>query len=188
MAKINDNDIILLDLRLPRQDGWTTCANIRRANIMTPILLLTALDGVEDRIKGLDMGADDYLPKPFHTGELLARMRSLARRHTEERTPVIEKYGLRLNPSNRCVTREEQEIVLTAKEFSLLELFLHHADKIVTRDMISEHLWDMNFEPRSNVIESFVRLLRRKIARGCSAPLIHTVRGAGYIFSDRPPR
>jgi two-component system copper resistance phosphate regulon response regulator CusR len=188
MAKVNDNDIILLDLMLPRQDGWTTCTNIRRANIVTPILMLTALDGVDDRITGLDMGADDYLPKPFHTGELLARMRSLTRRHSAIRTAAIEKYGLRLDTSNRRVTREGKEIFLTAREFSLLELFMSHADKILTREMILEHLWDMNFEPRSNVIESFVKFLRQKIDRGFPLPLIHSVRGAGYFFSDRNPR
>jgi two-component system copper resistance phosphate regulon response regulator CusR len=185
MAKVNENDIILLDLMLPRQDGWTTCSNIRRANILTPILMLTALDGVEDRITGLDRGADDYLPKPFHTGELLARMRSLTRRRTTVRTAVIEKFGLSLDTSIRRATREGKDIILTAKEFSLLELLMNLADRIVTREMISEHLWDMNFEPRSNVIESLVKFLRQKIDRGFRTPLIHTVRGAGYIFSDR---
>ena len=188
MAKVNDNDIILLDLMLPQQNGWTTCANIRRANILTPILMLTALDGVQERITGLDMGADDYLPKPFHTGELLARMRSLTRRQTTVRTALIEKYGLLLDTSKRSLTRDGKEIILTSKEFSLLELLMNHADKIVTREMISEHLWDMNFEPRSNVIESFVKLLRQKIGHGFRKPLIHTVHGAGYILSDRHPR
>ncbi len=188
MAMVNDNDIILLDLMLPKQDGWTTCANIRRANILTPILMLTALDEVENRIAGLDCGADDYLPKPFHTGELLARMRSLTRRHSTVRTALIEKCGVSLDTSVRRATREGKDIPLTAKEFSLLELLMQHAGKIVTREMISEHLWDMNFEPHSNVIESLMKFLRQKVDRGFPVPLIRTVRGAGYIFSDSDSR
>jgi DNA-binding response OmpR family regulator len=188
LARINDNDIILLDLMLPRQDGWTTCANIRRADIATPILMLTALDGVEEKITGLDMGADDYLPKPFHTGELLARMRSLMRRQATVRATVVEKYGLRLDTATRHASRDGKETSLTAKEFALLELLVSHADMIVSREMIWEHLWDMNFEPRSNVIESLVKLLRHKIEFGFAPPLIHTVRGAGYMFSGRAPR
>lgn len=184
LAKVNDNDVIILDLMLPRQDGWKTCFQIRRAGVLTPILMLTALDSIDDRIAGLDLGADDYLPKPFHYGELLARIRSLARRRTEVRSAVIERFGLRLDTSNRRAWREGNEIPLTAKEFSLLELFMMNPDKVLTRETISEHLWDMNFEPRSNVIESFVRFLRQKIDRGYDAPLIHTVRGAGYRLSD----
>jgi two-component system copper resistance phosphate regulon response regulator CusR len=188
LAKVNDNDIILLDLMLPRQDGWTTCANLRKANIKTPILMLTALDDVDDKIAGLDVGADDYLAKPFHTGELLARMRSLTRRPTSERSAVVERYGVILDSSTRRTLRDGKEINLTAREFALLELLLIHAEMIVTRTMIIEHLWDMNFEPRSNVIEAFVKFLRQKIDQGFEPPLIHTVRGSGYIFSDRPPR
>jgi two-component system copper resistance phosphate regulon response regulator CusR len=184
-AKVNDNDIILLDLMLPVQDGWTTCAKIRRAGILTPILMLTALDGVDDKIAGLDLGADDYLVKPFHTGELLARMRSLTRRQTTERTAVIERFRVTLDTATRCVTREGKPVTLTAREFALLELFMRNAEKVVTREMIMEHLWDMNFQPRSNVIESFVKFLRRKIDHGFGKPLVHTVRGAGYMFTDR---
>ena len=188
LAKVNDNDIILLDLMLPRQDGWTTCANLRRANVKTPILMVTALDDVDDKIAGLDMGADDYLVKPFHTGELLARMRSLTRRPTSARTAIIEQHGVTIDTSTRRASRNGKEISLTAREFSLLELFLLHADTVVTRAMITEHLWDMNFEPRSNVIEAFVKFLRQKIDQDFETPLIHTVRGSGYIFSDRAPR
>ncbi|MBI3872632.1 MAG: response regulator transcription factor [candidate division Zixibacteria bacterium] len=187
LAKINDNDIIILDLMLPEQDGWTTCANLRRDHVLTPILMLTALDDVADRIKGLDSGADDYLPKPFHIGELLARIRSLTRRRTEVRTAVVEKYGLRLDLGTHRAYRDGTEITLTSKEFSLLELFMMNAEKILSRETISEHLWDMNFEPRSNVIEAFVKYLRQKIDRGFGQPLIHTVRGSGYIFSEREP-
>jgi len=169
---------------LPRQDGWKTCAHIRRAGILTPILMLTALDSIDNRIAGLDLGADDYLPKPFHIRELLARIRSLARRRSEVRSAVIERFGIRLDLSARRAWRDGNEIPLTAKEFALLELLMMNPDKVLTRETISEHLWDMNFEPKSNVIESFVKFLRQKIDRGYNARLIHTVRGAGYRFSD----
>jgi len=184
LAQINDYDAILLDLLLPRQDGWATCRNLRKANVLTPILMLTALDDVDDKIRGLDSGADDYLAKPFHVGELLARIRSLVRRRSEIRTTVIEQFGLRLDVAVHKAWREGREINLTAKEFALLELFMMNPGIIISREKISEHLWDMNFEPRSNVIESFIRFLRQKIDRGFKETLIHTIRGSGYIFSQ----
>jgi DNA-binding response OmpR family regulator len=187
LAKINDYDLIILDIILPKQNGWDTCAHLRRDNIQTPILMLTAINDIEDRIKGLNQGADDYLAKPFHIGELLARMHSLLRRRTEVRTTVLEKFGLRLDLNTHKASREGKEIFLTAKEFALLELFMMNSGKVLSRDLISEHLWDMNFDPRSNVIESFVKFLRQKIDRGFDSPLIYTVRGAGYIFSDVEP-
>jgi two-component system, OmpR family, copper resistance phosphate regulon response regulator CusR len=187
LAKINDYDLIILDIILPKQNGWDTCAHLRRDNIQTPILMLTAINDIEDRINGLNQGADDYLAKPFHIGELLARMHSLLRRRTEVRTTVVEKFGLRLDLNTHRATREGKEISLTAKEFALLELFMMNSGKVLSRDLISEHLWDMNFDPRSNVIESFVKFLRQKIDRGFDSPLIYTVRGAGYIFSDVEP-
>ncbi len=187
MAKVNEYDVILLDVLLPRQDGWVTCQHIRQAKVLTPILMLTALDDVEDKIRGLDSGADDYLVKPFHLGELLARIRSLVRRRTEVRTTIIEQFGLKLDVTVHKAWREGKEISLTAKEFALLELFMMNSGKIISRETISEHLWDMNFEPRSNVIESFVRFLRQKVDKGFKTSLIHTMRGAGYIFSDEKP-
>ena len=186
-AKTNEYDVIILDLMLPDQDGWTTCANLRRDEIRTPILMLTALDDVDDKIRGLDCGADDYLTKPFHTGELIARLRTLIRRQTDVRSVAIERFGLALNLNTHRASRGGREIRLTSKEFSLLELFMHNPERIITREEISEHLWDMNFDPRSNVIESFVRYLRQKIDRGFSSRLIHTVRGSGYYFSDQAP-
>ena len=187
LARVSDYDVILLDVLLPKQDGWATCSRLRQAGILTPILMLTALGEVEDRIRGLDQGADDYLTKPFHIGELLARIRSLARRRSDVKTTTFEKYGVRLDTALHKAYREGKEVSLTAKEFALLELFMMHPDKIISRETISEHLWDMNFEPRSNVIESFVRFLRQKIDRGFGSSLIHTVRGAGYLFSDKEP-
>lgn len=185
LAKINENDVIILDLMLPGQDGWTICGNLRKQGNLTPIIMLTALSDVENKIKGLNAGADDYLPKPFHFGELLARIRSLARRKTEIRTNTIEKFGLRLDLGTHKVSREGKEITLTSKEFSLLELFMMNAGRIISRETISEHVWDMNFEPQSNVIESFIKFLRQKIDKDFSRPLLHTVRGSGYIFSDK---
>jgi len=185
LAVINDNDVILLDVLLPKQDGWTTCRKIRAQKVLTPILMLTALDDVEDKIGGLDSGADDYLAKPFHTGELLARIRSLARRRSEVRTADIELFGVRLEMKTHRAFREGKEIQLSAKEFALLELFMMHPNEIISRQRISEHLWDMNFEPRSNVIESFVKFLRQKVDKGFKSALIHTSRGSGYLFSDK---
>ncbi len=187
LAKVNENDIIILDVMLPRQDGWITCANLRKQGILTPILMLTALSDVENKIRGLDCGADDYLPKPFHLGELLARIRSLTRRKTDVRGSIIEKFGLKLDLNTHKVTREGKEISLTSKEFSLLELFMMNAGRILSRETISEHIWDMNFEPQSNVIESFIKFLRQKIDKDFDHPLLHTVRGSGYIFSDKAP-
>lgn len=186
LASVNDNDVIILDIMLPGQDGLVTCANLRKAGVLTPILMLTALDGVDDRVAGLDTGADDYLAKPFHSGELLARVRSLARRRSEIRSAVVERFGVHIDLGTRRCNRDGMEISLSAKEFALLELFMMHPDRVITREAISEHLWDMNFDPQSNVIESFIKFLRQKIDRPFPVPLIHTVRGVGYRFTDTP--
>jgi len=185
LGAVNEYDVIILDVMLPGQDGWTTCAELRRVGISTPILMLTALDEIDDRVRGLDSGADDYLAKPFHFAELLARLRALARRRTEARTSEIERYGVRIDMKSHRVFRDGCEISLTAKEYALLELFMLHVDTVLSRETIVEHLWDMNYEGRSNLIETFVKLLRGKIDRGFDRRLIHTVRGAGYIFTDR---
>jgi len=184
-ASINSYDLIILDILLPKQDGWVTCQNLRKNKILTPIIMLTALDDVNDKIKGLNIGADDYLPKPFHFGELLARIRSLTRRGTEIKSTMLDLFGVRLDLNTHKVKRGDREITLSAKEFALLELFMMNPNKILSREVISEHLWDMNFDPRSNVIESFIKFLRQKIDKGFSTQLIHTVRGSGYIFSER---
>jgi DNA-binding response OmpR family regulator len=184
LAQINDYDAIILDILIPKQDGWDTCRNLRDADVLTPILMLTALEETADKIKGLNEGADDYLAKPFHLEELVARIRSLIRRNTIVRSSSIELYGLYLNLDQQKAFRDGKEIVLTAKEFALLELFMHHPKRILNREFISEHLWDMNFDPKSNVIESFIKFLRKKIDKDFDVQLIHTVRGSGYIFSD----
>jgi DNA-binding response OmpR family regulator len=185
LGEINNYDLIILDVMLPKQDGWQTCSKLRVKKVLTPILMLTALDDVSDKIKGLDKGADDYLAKPFHFGELLARMRALLRRGLDIKTAVLENFGVKLDLSTHTATREDKEIQLSTKEFALLELFMMNPNKILSREIISEHLWDMNFDPRSNVIESFVKFLRQKIDKDYANPLIHTVRGSGYIFTDR---
>ncbi len=185
LAEINNYDLIILDIMLPKQDGWQTCANLRDNKILTPILMLTALDDVSDKIKGLDSGADDYLAKPFHFGELLARMRALIRRRSEARSAMLEIFEIKLDLNTHTAQREGKEIQLSTKEFALLELFMMNPNKILSREIISEHLWDMNFDPRSNVIESFVKFLRQKIDKDFSKPLIQTVRGSGYIFTDK---
>ena len=187
LAKINNYDIIILDVMLPKQDGWTTCQHLRDNKVLTPILMLTALDDVDDKIKGLNTGADDYLAKPFHFGELLARIRSLVRRNSQVKSTSIQKYGLTLDVNTHKAFRDKKEISLTSKEFALLEYFMMNHNKILSRSEISEHLWDMNFDPKSNVIDSFVKYLRQKIDRNFDTPLIHTVRGSGYIFSDKKP-
>lgn len=187
LAGTNDYDAIIMDIMLPRQDGWETLARIRKGGNLTPILMLTALGNVGDRIRGLDTGADDYLAKPFYGGELLARVRALIRRRSEVRTTALEHFGLRLDLATHRAVREGREIPLTAKEFALLELFMMNPGKILSRQTISEHLWDMNFDPRSNVVESFIRFLRQKIDRDFDMPLIHTLRGAGYMLTDRNP-
>jgi len=184
LAQINDYDAIILDILMPKQDGWDTCRNLRKANVLTPILMLTALEETADKIKGLNEGADDYLAKPFHLEELVARIRSLIRRNTIVRSSSIELYGLYLDLDQQKAFRDGKEITLTTKEFALLELFMHHPKRILNREFISEHLWDMNFDPKSNVIESFIKFLRKKVDKDFDVQLIHTVRGSGYIFSD----
>lgn len=183
-AKTNDYDVIVLDLMLPDIDGFEVCRQIRGEIIRTPILMLTALDEVESRIKGLDTGADDYLPKPFHTGELLARIRALARRLADEKTSLLSIRDLELDTAARKAFRNGKDLKLSAKEFALLEYLMINHKRIVSRGEISEHVWDLNFDPRSNVIDAFVKLLRRKVDAGSVHKLIRTVRGIGYTISD----
>ena len=184
LALVNRYDAILLDIRLPSQDGWTTCAHLRRQGCTTPILMLTAQSEVSDKIRGLDAGADDYLTKPFHIGELVVRVRALVRRQVGNRANILEIAGVTLDMTNHRTTRDGQEILLSSKEFALLELFMLNPGKVITRERIMESLWDMNFDPRSNIVEAFIKLLRQKIDRGFPKPLIHTVRGVGYIFPE----
>jgi two-component system copper resistance phosphate regulon response regulator CusR len=183
-AEINDYDLIILDVMLPGRDGFEVCRELRERNVKTPVLMLTALDAVDDRVQGLDSGADDYLIKPFEFKELLARVRALLRRAREFRPPALQVADLTLNTANHTATRAGRRIGLTAKEYALLEYFALHQGRLLGREEIAEHVWDENFDPMSNVIDVYVRRLRKKVDEGFSRPLIHTRRGAGYIFSD----
>jgi len=180
MAEAHDYDAIVLDVVLPGIDGFQTLAELRNAGRWTPVLMLTARDAVEDRIAGLDVGADDYLTKPFTFAELLARLRAIARRGPVARPTVLEAGDLRLDPATRQVWRGTAEIDLTAKEFALLEAFMRRPGEVLSRDYLLEQAWDMGYDNRSNVIAVYVNYLRDKVDRPFGARSVETVRGAGY--------
>jgi two-component system copper resistance phosphate regulon response regulator CusR len=182
-AEIDDYDLIVLDVMIPLRDGFDVCRELRRQGVTTPVLMLTARDAVNDRVAGLDAGADDYLSKPFDFKELLARLRALLRRRESLRTESLRVDDLTINTTNHTVERSGRNISLTAKEYSLLEFFALNAGKLVGRDEIGRHVWDENFDPFSNVIDVYVRRLRKKIDEGSNRPLIHTRRREGYVFS-----
>jgi two-component system OmpR family response regulator len=173
-------DAVLLDLMLPGMDGVEVCRRIRDAGRWVPVLMLTARDAVDDRVRGLDAGADDYLTKPFSFAELSARIRALIRRGAVERPTELRAGDLRLEPATRRAWRGEVELQLSAKEFALLELFLRHPDEVLTRTRIREHVWDFAFEGGSNVVDQYVLYLRRKVDRPFGVEQLETVRGAGY--------
>jgi two-component system OmpR family response regulator len=180
MAEATAYDVLVLDLMLPGIDGFETCRRLRGDGVQTPILMLTARDAVEDRIAGLDTGADDYLAKPFDFGELLARLRALARRGPAERAPLLRVGDLELDPAARRVSRAGAEIPLSTKEFQLLEVFMRHPGEVLSRYQLLEGAWDTDYEHRSNVIDVYVRYLREKIDRPFAVDTLETVRGAGY--------
>ena len=182
LASENEYDAIVLDLVLPDVDGFTVCRDIRAHQRWSPILMLTARDAVEDRVRGLDAGADDYLVKPFAFTELLARVRALVRRGAPERPSAIVVDDLILDPSGRTVSRAGDDIELTAKEFALLEYLMRHAGEALSRARLIEHVWDFAFDGDSNVVEVYVRYLREKIDRPFGRDSIETVRGYGYRF------
>jgi two-component system, OmpR family, response regulator len=173
-------DAVLLDVMLPDIDGFETCRRLRRQGVWVPILMLTARDAVEDRVRGLDTGADDYLTKPFSLAELLARLRALARRGPVERPVVLEVGDLRLDPASHEVWRGDERIELSAREFALLEAFMRRPGRVLTQLQLLEAAWDLGYEQRSNVVEVYVRYLREKIDRPFGVASIETVRGAGY--------
>ncbi len=175
-------DVVLLDVMLPDIDGFETCRRLRRQGVWVPILMLTARDAVEDRVRGLDTGADDYLTKPFSLAELLARLRALARRGSGsvERPAVLEVGDLRLDPATHEVWRGDERIELSAREFALLEAFMRRPGQVLTQLQLLEAAWDMGYEQRSNVVEVYVRYLREKIDRPFGTDTIETVRGVGY--------
>jgi len=176
----NPYDAIVLDLVLPDMDGFEVCRRLRAAGQWAPVLMLTARDAVEDRVRGLDAGADDYLTKPFALPELLARLRALVRRGRHERPPVLVVDDLTLDPASRLVRRGRDTVSLTPKEFALLEYFMRHPGEVLTRTRLIEHVWDFAFEGDSNVVEVYVRYLREKIDRPFKRQSLETVRGIGY--------
>ena len=184
MAEATEFDAIILDLMLPGIDGLEVCRKLRGAGVWSPILILTARDAVRDRVAGLDGGADDYLVKPFSFAELLARLRALVRRGPVERPSVLEVGSLRLDPARRRIWRGETEIDLSPKEFAILETFMRRPGEVLSRFALLEHAWDYDYENRSNVVDSYIRFLRRKIDRPFGVESIETVRGAGYRLRD----
>ncbi len=181
-AKEVPYDVIILDVMLPGKDGIYICRQLRKKNVSTPILMLTARDDVEDKVSGLDAGADDYLTKPFEFAELLARVRALIRRKHQVGTTKLKVADLELDPLTRKVRRADKEISLTSTEFALLEYLMMNANQVVTRTMISEHVWNDDFDSLSNVINVYVNYLRKKIDQGFDKKLIHSLRGTGYMI------
>lgn len=187
-VEINDYDLVILDVMIPGKNGFEVCQAIRALGKRMPILMLTARDAVEDRIKGLDSGADDYLTKPFEFGELLARLRALLRRPNELRPSEIVVGDLRLDTASQTAARGSRRISLTTKEYALLEYLVRNAGRVVGRSEIAEHVWDETFDPFSNLIEVYVNRLRRKLEDDEDQPLLQTRRGSGYILATPPEK
>ena len=175
-------DLVVLDVMLPGRDGFSVLRAMRDGGVETPVLLLTARDQVADKVTGLDLGADDYLTKPFAFDEFLARVRALLRRGSGQRAPVLRLADLSLDPATREVTRGTRRIALTAREHALLECFLRSPGRVLTRPMLAERVWGLDFDPESNVVDVYVGYLRRKIDAEDEPRLLHTVRGAGYVL------
>jgi heavy metal response regulator len=182
MALDGVHDLIILDIHLPRMDGLGVLQELRKKKVTTPVLLLTVRAAIEDKVLGLDAGADDYLTKPFAFQELLARVRALLRRRAEAEAPVLQVADLTLDPARRLASRGGEKIDLTSKEFALLAYFMRNPGRVLTRTMISEHVWDYDFDTMTNVIDVYVNYLRKKIDAGREPKLIHTMRGAGYVL------
>jgi len=185
-AAVNTYDLVVLDVLLPGQDGYTVCRGLRASGLAVPILMLTALDSVDDRVAGLDSGADDYLAKPFDFKELLARLRALLRRPAQVRPETIRIDSLTIDTGSHTAARAGRSVTLTAKEYALLEFLARNLDRVVGREQIAEHVWDERFDPLSNVIDVYVKRLRAKLDSGHDRRLIHTRRGEGYILTARP--
>jgi DNA-binding response OmpR family regulator len=183
MSEVNDYDLIVLDLMIPKIAGLDVLRRIRSNKNKVPILVVTAKDTAEDIVKGLDSGCDDYLTKPFEFKVFLARVRALLRRERVDTEPILKLADLILSPVTHRVTRGGKEIELTSKEYGLLEYFMRNPNKVLTRTMISEHVWDYHFDSMTNVVDVYVNYLRKKIDKGFEPKLIHTIRGVGYILS-----
>lgn len=178
-------DGLILDLNLPDGNGFDVCKKLRATHITTPILMLTARDALSDKILGLDLGADEYVTKPIDTQELLARVRALIRRNSKEPFPILSVADLTINPKTRRVLRKNIMIDLPSKEYAVLEFLVRHSDEVVTRSMIMEHVWGSDFEIFSNVIDVYIKNLRKKIDTEGQKKLIHTIRGGGYVLSNK---
>jgi two-component system OmpR family response regulator len=186
LAHINEYDLIILDIMLPKQDGMEVLRRIRANGSTVPIMMLTAKDSTDEIIRGLDSGSDDYLTKPFSFAELLARVRALLRRRVKEKTDFLTVSDLSLSLSTHQVKRGEEKIELTSKEYALLEYFMRNPNRVLTRTLIAEHVWDYSFDSSTNVVDVYVNYLRKKIDRGFEKRLIHTIRGSGYMMKDEP--
>jgi two-component system copper resistance phosphate regulon response regulator CusR len=184
LAQTSEYDLLILDVMLPRRDGWSVIAELRRAGKQTPTLFLTARDAVPDRVKGLELGADDYLVKPFAFSELLARMRTILRRGPTRRVEKLRVADLELDPLSHKAVRAAKRLDLTPKEFHLLALFVRRAGEVLSRTLIAEQVWDMNFDSGTNVVDVHVRRLRSKVDDPFEKRLIRTVRGVGYVLED----
>lgn len=184
LLEMNHYDCVVLDINLPDGNGFEMCAQIRASENTTPIIIMTARDAVSDKIKGLDLGADDYVLKPVDSQELIARVKALIRRNSKNPLPLLTVGDLEVDPQTRRVTRGGKNIVLPSKEFSVLELLARHSDEVVTRAMLMEHVWGSDFETFSNVVDVYIRNLRRKIDTKGKQKLLHTIRGGGYSLSD----
>ncbi len=185
LAESESYDLIILDIALPKMDGLTICSKLRQKKITTPILMLTAKTRVEDRVQGLNTGADDYLTKPFEFIELKARIQALLRRSHQQLESVLKIADLEIDTLKHIVKREHKLIFLTPKEFAILEFLSRHKDEVVTRTQITEHTWDYNFDSLSNVVDVFIATLRKKIDRGHKQKLINTIHGVGYQISTQ---
>ncbi len=184
MAMDRVHDLIVLDINLPGMDGLSVLHNLRRGRVSIPVLLLTVRANIEDKVLGLDAGADDYLTKPFAFQELVARIRALLRRQTEAKLPVLRFADLTLDPARHMVFRGDRKIELTAKEYALLDYFIRNPGRVLTRAMIASHVWDYDFDSMTNVIDVYVNYLRRKIDSDREHKLIHTIRGTGYVLKE----
>lgn len=185
--QLNEYDLVVLDLGLPDMDGLEVCRTWRAAGGRAPVLILTARGALQERVTGLDAGADDYLPKPFEPEELLARLRALSRRNPSPLAPVLRLGDLELDPATHNVRRAGASLALSPREYALLEYMLRHPHRVISRSRLIEHVWDDNFDPVANAVEVLVGRVRRKVDVPELPPLFHTVRGAGYMLTDRQP-
>lgn len=183
-AQINTYDLIILDIMLPKKSGLAVCHEIRQEGVLSPILMLTARDSLDEKIKGLNEGADDYMTKPFAFTELLARIKALLRRSQDYKTKKLTVGDLELDPVSRQVSREGKTIVLTGKEYALLEYLMRNRGRVITQAMIIDHVWDMNYDGLSNVVNVYINHLREKVDKGFEVKYIQTLRGVGYKIDD----